>query len=122
MTPMGAIRNHCLWCCVDQPQEVKLCTAEGCPLHAFRHGKLPGKGSFSLKAIRARCVDCTGGEHPGEVAKCKTPSCNLHPFRMGKNPNYSDEYRARQRARRKNLVEKGKLTALFSDQNKKDVV
>lgn len=36
-------------------------------------------------AIRAFCVQCTGG-HPKEVTKCGVTSCALHPFRLGVNP------------------------------------
>ena len=41
MTPIQAIRAKCLDCCCDQVNEVKLCTAERCPLHPFRLGKNP---------------------------------------------------------------------------------
>lgn len=41
MTPIKAIREKCLDCCCDQVNEVKLCTAERCPLHPFRLGKNP---------------------------------------------------------------------------------
>lgn len=41
MTPIQAIRAKCLDCCCDQANEVKLCTAERCPLHPFRLGKNP---------------------------------------------------------------------------------
>lgn len=39
-----------------------------------------------LQAIRAKCLDCTGGD-PGEVKDCPCQDCSLYPFRMGKNPN-----------------------------------
>ena len=38
-----------------------------------------------LKAVRAKCLDCSGGSH-AEVADCLIRSCPLFPFRMGKNP------------------------------------
>jgi hypothetical protein len=38
-----------------------------------------------LKAIRAKCLDCSGGS-PSEVADCQVKSCALYPFRMGRNP------------------------------------
>lgn len=41
MTPIQAIRAKCLDCCCGQVNEVKLCTAERCPLHPFRLGKNP---------------------------------------------------------------------------------
>ena len=38
-----------------------------------------------VKAIRAFCVDCFGGQAK-EVARCNSTICPLHPFRFGKNP------------------------------------
>jgi len=38
-----------------------------------------------LKAIRAKCLDCSGFQ-PSEVRKCKLVSCPLYTYRMGKNP------------------------------------
>jgi len=32
------IRKKCLDCCVFSCEEVKLCTAEDCPLHLYRFG------------------------------------------------------------------------------------
>ena len=42
--------------------------------------------STPIKAIRAKCLDCSGG-HPSEVKNCVILDCSLYPFRMGKNPN-----------------------------------
>lgn len=39
-----------------------------------------------LKAIRAKCWDCTCGQ-PAEIKDCHIKTCALYPFRMGKNPN-----------------------------------
>ena len=39
-----------------------------------------------LRAIRARCLDCTGFQK-AEVRRCEETTCPLHPFRFGKNPN-----------------------------------
>ena len=36
-------------------------------------------------AIRAKCVECSGGSLK-EVAECRVTGCALHPFRMGVNP------------------------------------
>jgi len=41
LTPLRAIRHKCIDCCAGQVYEVKLCTAESCPLYAYRMGKLP---------------------------------------------------------------------------------
>jgi hypothetical protein len=39
-----------------------------------------------LRAVRAKCLDCSVGQ-PVEVRMCEVTSCALFPFRMGKNPN-----------------------------------
>ena len=36
-------------------------------------------------AIRAKCVECSGGSLK-EVQVCPVTTCALHPFRMGENP------------------------------------
>ncbi len=38
-----------------------------------------------LKAIRAKCLDCSG-DYINEVRECSITNCPLYPFRMGKNP------------------------------------
>ena len=38
-----------------------------------------------LKALRQRCLDCSGGS-PNEVTLCAAESCPSWPFRLGKNP------------------------------------
>jgi len=38
-----------------------------------------------LKAIRAKCLDCSGGMR-NEVKNCKLERCPLWPYRMGKRP------------------------------------
>ena len=40
-----------------------------------------------IKAIRAKCIDCSGGSMT-EARKCVAVGCALWPFRMGKNPFY----------------------------------
>lgn len=39
-----------------------------------------------LKAIRSKCLDCSGGSEK-EVRECRITSCSLHPYRMGKRPS-----------------------------------
>ena len=39
-----------------------------------------------LKATRAKCVDCMGG-NTAEVRRCPSEGCPLFPYRMGHNPN-----------------------------------
>ena len=104
--------RHCRWCCDGNAHEVAQCTARHCPLWLLRSGHRPTFGDIEqngdvtlhpserpittgelhasvgavLKAIRRRCIDCSGGSL-AEVRACKCVSCPLHPFRMGKNPN-----------------------------------
>jgi len=39
-----------------------------------------------IKAIRAKCLDCSGGQ-PSEVRRCGIEDCPLLPYRFGNNPN-----------------------------------
>ena len=38
-----------------------------------------------LKAIRAKCLECSGGSS-NEVKLCNVTNCELYNFRFGKNP------------------------------------
>ncbi len=38
-----------------------------------------------LKAIRKKCLDCSGGSR-AEVRECTIPDCSLYLYRLGKNP------------------------------------
>jgi len=38
-----------------------------------------------IKAIRAKCIDCSGGV-PKEVRECPIEDCPLYPYRMGRRP------------------------------------
>lgn len=38
-----------------------------------------------IRAIRAKCLDCSGGR-PSIVKKCSSQECDLFPYRFGKNP------------------------------------
>lgn len=92
LTPLKSVRKHCLWCCKDDFREVKLCPAEGCPIHVFRMGRgSRGKGKSVVKTIRKKCLDCSGFFEPN-VKNCKFNGkqdtfCYLYPYRMGKAPN-----------------------------------
>lgn len=49
-----------------------------------------------MKAIRAKCLDCSGGS-ANEVKHCPITDCPLYPYRLGKNPfrrQQSQEQRA----------------------------
>ena len=41
-----------------------------------------------LRAIRAKCLDCMGG-NAAEVRHCPSEGCPLYHLRMGHNPNLS---------------------------------
>lgn len=43
LTPMKAIRAKCLDCTINQPQEVRLCPCEDCPLYPYRMGHNPNR-------------------------------------------------------------------------------
>ena len=61
-----------------------------------------------VKAIRAKCLDCSCG-NPYEVNVCPLTGCPLYPYRFGRNPNrkgreLSEEEREALRERlRKNI-------------------
>ena len=40
-SPVKAIREYCLGCCLESAYEVKLCPDDECPLYAFRFDKNP---------------------------------------------------------------------------------
>lgn len=111
-TPSSAIRDHCLWCCNDNRSEVVQCPARQCPLwslrlrarylplraalmddatplHPFERpmtlGEFAAKGQSKLKAIRRRCVDCSGG-NAQDVTSCDARDCALWTYRDGHNP------------------------------------
>jgi hypothetical protein len=44
-----------------------------------------GHPESPIKAIRAKCLDCSGS-NDAEVRKCTATGCALWPFRMGVNP------------------------------------
>ena len=43
-----------------------------------------------IKAIRAKCLDCCGGQRQ-EVKLCPCTDCSLHPYRMGHRPKTTDK-------------------------------
>ena len=38
-----------------------------------------------LRAIREKCIDCSGGS-PAEARRCEATACPLWPFRAGRHP------------------------------------
>lgn len=45
LTPMKAIREKCLDCCCGAFREVRLCSAQKCPLYPYRMGHRPKEGT-----------------------------------------------------------------------------
>jgi hypothetical protein len=106
-TPLRAVRLACLECCDGSASEVRQCEATSCPLWTFRFGRRPSAedkaavvaaekpvypierrltGTSGLKAVRRRCLDCSGGTDAA-VRSCTVSACPLFEFRFGKNPN-----------------------------------
>ncbi len=88
MTPLKAIRKHCLYCMGGSYQLVRDCQSTACPLYPLRL-KRAVKGVGPLRQIRAFCKQCVGG--PYEVKKCDPyfldgETCSLYCYRSGKRP------------------------------------
>ena len=47
-----------------------------------------------IKAIRARCLDCCGGQK-AEVRLCPSQKCPLWPYRMGRRPKDGETHAER---------------------------
>jgi len=56
-----------------------------------------------LRAVRAKCLDCSGGSH-AEAANCVVTTCQLYPFRLGANPWRAERSDAQQEASRRALA------------------
>ena len=41
-----------------------------------------------LKAIRANCLECSGGRR-SEIERCHLTECSLWPYRLGRDPTPS---------------------------------
>lgn len=52
--------------------------------------KEPGAVLTPIKAIRAKCVDCSAGSL-AEVRECVIKNCPLYPYRMGRRPKTTGE-------------------------------
>lgn len=55
-----------------------------------------------LKAVRAKCLDCSGGQ-PKEVRLCPCEGCPLWSYRMGFRPRHPKTLKANEDARREKL-------------------
>jgi len=53
-----------------------------------------------LKAIRAKCLDCSAGQ-PSEVRKCSMEDCSLFFYRFGRNPELQGKRKGNSEALRK---------------------
>jgi hypothetical protein len=49
LTPIKAIRAHCLECSSGQPSEVRNCIIPECPLFPYRFGKNPNRKGIGRK-------------------------------------------------------------------------
>ena len=57
LSPLKAIRAKCLDCMCDQPQEVRLCPCESCPLWPYRMGHNPNRKGISGKFFKAESAE-----------------------------------------------------------------
>ena len=60
LSPLKAIRAKCLDCTAEQPQEVRLCPSENCPLWPYRMGHNPnrkGIGGFKEKDLADEIIE-----------------------------------------------------------------
>ena len=69
LTPVKAIRAHCLDCMCGQAQEVRLCPITDCSLYPYRMGHNPSRkgkgGKFARKAPTQEGI--SEGEGEGEA-------------------------------------------------------
>lgn len=56
-----------------------------------------------LKAIKEKCLDCSGGDR-NEVKHCLVTQCKLYPYRQGKNPWRREVSEATREVRRRNAA------------------
>ncbi len=92
--PLKSIRKYCMWCCIDQIIEVRLCPSENCQLHPYRFGYVPDPKPKKtvLRSIRERCLECVHFEintscennHPDPK---NLNHCYLWIYRKGHNPS-----------------------------------
>lgn len=80
-----------------------------------------------LRAIRLRCLDCSGDSYT-EVELCPVTNCSLWHYRFGKNPfrkkrEMSEENRmkAAERIRQYHQSRKGKLQDEISEEEEDDL-
>jgi hypothetical protein len=49
LTPIKAIRQHCIECSGDSTKEVKICELADCPLYPYRMGHNPARKGMGSK-------------------------------------------------------------------------
>jgi hypothetical protein len=76
-------------------QQKPIDRSTGHDLAALGHKAMP-----VLTAIKAKCLDCSGG-NKAEVRDCLVRNCALFPFRMGTNPWRPPASEARREAARR---------------------
>ena len=92
-SPIKAIREYCLWCCLEQKKEIRMCPAKNCPIWPYRNNKrkvFPKPELKPRKAIKTKCLDCSGYKRIGKIKKrvknCKFKDCALYIHKSGKRP------------------------------------
>ena len=68
-TALKSIRLKCIDCCGGSANEVKLCTAESCPLHLLRFGKDPERRQLSPEERERRIKRLTEARKKAEERK-----------------------------------------------------
>ena len=88
VSPLRALRLHCLDCCNDSAQEVRLCTAVGCPSWPFRMAKNPWRRKLDPQeraALQARLVP--NGASESTAAQKTGSEIAASDFDRGRVPN-----------------------------------
>ena len=56
LSPVKAIKQHCLECSGGSKKEVRLCVITDCPLHPYRLGKNPNRAGIK-KASQVKKIE-----------------------------------------------------------------
>ena len=73
-------------CTNDSRKQIKPHVAIG---QRSRKGIVMAKKLTPMRAIRAKCLDCSCG-NTAEVRECVIKDCALYPYRMGHRPKAED--------------------------------
>ena len=81
---LKAVRRYCVEFCMNgMAKEVELCPSSECALYPFRTGQSVGGGGVeSRKAIKERCLDCSGTAQAAR--QCPFTDCRLWAIRTGR--------------------------------------